>query len=132
MAASKHDKNCPITFIPSITFLRRHSARKSIIGKISFFTGKLGAEIDKLVISIVLSDIFFISVVLPYKPPFNNKPEKESLQSVKGKLIQLLESVLSVSYVTSTKAAKILFEKWKRNDAQMKSQINDAWNRQVI
>ena len=44
VAASKHDKNCPITLIPSNfpchILSCSNSARKSIIGEISFFTLK--------------------------------------------------------------------------------------------
>ena len=44
VAAFKHEKNCPITLIPSNfpchILSRSNSARKSIIGEISFFTLK--------------------------------------------------------------------------------------------
>ena len=52
---------------------------------------------------------------------------------MKGKLIQLLESVLLVSHgITSAKAANFFFDKKKRNGAQMKLQTNNTRNRQVV
>ena len=81
---SKYDKNCSVTFVPSNfschILSHRNSARKSIIREISEIRASQSAEIDRLVISIILSDIFFISVVLSYNPLFNNKPGKENLQ----------------------------------------------------
>ena len=51
MAASKHDENCPITFIPSTSpchiLSYSNSGRKSIIGEINFFYGQ--TRVQKLV-----------------------------------------------------------------------------------
>ena len=83
VAGFKHDENCPITFIPSNfpchILSRISSVRKSIIGERSFFTRKPKCRICRLVISRVLSDLFFISVVLSQSPTFNNESEKENL-----------------------------------------------------
>ena len=51
VAASKHDENCPITFIPSTSpchiLSYSNSGRKSIIGEINFFYGQ--TRVQKLV-----------------------------------------------------------------------------------
>ena len=58
--------------------------------------------------------------------------KKKTYRDVKGKLMQLLESVLSVSWRDFNKSCNDTLLKVGKNGTQMKSQINDTLNRQVV
>ena len=119
VAASKHDENYLITFIlphfryhilPSnfscLILSDSNSTRKSKIGKVSFFTRK--PECRNLQTGNFQGTLryFFISVVLSYNVPLTKSLKRKTYRDMKGKLIQLLESVLSVSQRGLNKSCK--------------------------
>ena len=99
IAASKHDENCLITFVPwnfPYNILSITACENQKLVKKAFLRASQSAEIDILVISNVLS-IFLSLKFYPIIHPSTISLKRKTYGDVKGKLIQLLESVLSVS-----------------------------------
>ena len=136
MAASKHDKNCSIAFIPSNfqchILSRCKIVWKLIIFEISFFTDKpecrnwlTGNFLGTLRYFFCLCSfltIFSLTVSLKRKP----------IEICSVNLFSYWNQYYQSHNVTSTKAAKIVPNKKEWSGARMNSQTNDTCNRQVV
>ena len=116
-------------------FFRAVKARKSIIGKISFLRASQSAEIVRLAISRVLSDIFLFLQFYPIILPLKISLKRKTYRDVKGKLIHLLESVLLVPQHDFNKSCKDFLrregKKWCSNEEANKCQ-QEKKKRQVV
>ena len=94
-------------------FFRAVSARKNQqLAKQDFLRASQSAEIDILVISRVTSDICLSLQFYPITLPLEISLKRKTYRDVKGKILFSYWNQYYQSHsVTSTKAAKILFEK---------------------
>ena len=100
-----------------------------------FYTQR--AEIDRLVITMVLVDIFLTLQFYPIILPLSISLKRKTYRDMKGKLIQLLESVLSVSWCDFNKRCEDFLRevgrKWCSNEIAKKWYFEHAgvWDESV-